>query len=52
MKTPRCKDNANKDPYPWLDNNDPWRHVTDKELLESTTDLSEACITEKQKQAL
>ena len=52
VKTPRCKDDANKDPYPWLDDNDPRRHMTDKELLESTIDLSEAYITEKQKQAL
>ena len=52
VKTPRCKDDANKDPYPWLDENDPRRHMTDKELPESTIDLSEACITEKQKQAL
>ena len=51
-KTPRCKDDVKKDPYPWLDDNDPRRHMTDKELLESTIDLSEACITEKQKQAL
>ena len=47
MKTPRCKDDANNDPYPWLDDNDPRRHMTDKESLESTIDLSEACITEK-----
>ena len=36
VKTPRFKDNAKKDPYPWLDDNDPRRHMTDKELLEST----------------
>ena len=48
----RYKDDANKDPYPWLDDNDPRRNMTDKEILESTIDLSEACITEKQKQAL
>ena len=52
VKNPRCEDEANKDPYPWLDHNDPRRHMTDKEILESTIDLSEACITEKQKQAL
>ena len=52
MKTPRYKYNANKDPYPWLDDTDPRRNMTDKEILESTIDLSEACITEKQKQAL
>ena len=47
VKTPRYKDDANKDPYPWLDDNDPRRKMTDKEILESTIDLSEACITEK-----
>ena len=52
VKTPRCKDDANKDPYPWLDGNDPRRNMTDKEIHESTIDLSEACVTEKQKQAL
>ena len=51
-KSPRFKDNTKKDPYHWLDDNDPWRHMTDKEILESTIDLSEACITERQKQAL
>ena len=52
LEIPRCKNDAKKDPYPWLDDNDPRKHMTDKELLESTIDLSEACITEKQKQAL
>ena len=51
LKT-RYKYDANKDPYPWLDDNDPRRNMSDKEILESTIDLSEACITEKQKQAL
>ena len=51
LKT-RYKDDASKDPYPWLDDNDPRRNMTDKEILESTIDLSDACITEKQKQAL
>ena len=40
-----------KDPYPWLGENDPRRYMTAKEVLESTLDLSEACITERQKQA-
>ena len=52
VKTSRCKDDAKKDPYPWLDDNDPRRHMTDKEILERTIDLCETCITEKQKQAL
>ena len=49
MEIPRCKDDAKKDSYSWLDDNDPRRNMTNKELLESTIDLSEACITEKQK---
>ena len=52
VKSQRFKDNTKKDPYPWLDDNDPRRHMTDKEILESTINLSEACITERQKQAL
>ena len=46
VKTPRCKDDAKKDPYPLLGDNDPRRNMTDKEILESPIDLSEACITE------
>ena len=49
VKTPKCKDDAKNDPYPWLDDNDPRRHMTDKDLLESTIDLPESCITGKQK---
>ena len=51
VKSPRFKDNTKKDPHPWLDDN-PRRHMTDKEILESTTDLPETCITERQEQAL
>ena len=32
MKIPRCKDDANKDPYPWLVDNDPRRNMTKKYL--------------------
>ena len=46
------KDNTKKDPYPWLDDNDPRRDMTDKDIHESTIDSSEAHITERQKQAL
>ena len=28
VKSPRFKDNTEKDPYPWLDDNDPRRHMT------------------------
>ena len=46
------KDDTEKDLYPWLDEKHPRRHISDKEILESIIDLSEACIAEKQKQAL
>ena len=52
-KSPReskySKDDTRKGPYPWLDENDPRRHMTDKEILEGTIDLSEVCFTERQK---
>ena len=55
-KSPRqskyCKVNTKKDPYPWLDENDPRRHMTGKEIQESTIDFSKACIAERQKQVL
>ena len=55
-KSPReskySKVDAKKDPYPSLDAKDQGKHKTDKEILESTIDLSEACITDRQKQAL
>ena len=55
-KTPRqlkySKHDTEKDPYPWLDEKDPRRHMTDKEILESKIDLSKIMKTEKQKQAL
>ena len=52
VKTPRSKDDANKDGsiplvrWQWS------KEEYDKEILESTIDLSEACITEKREQAL
>ena len=46
------KDDTEKDPHPWLDDNDPRRHMADKDILENTINLFEACITERQKQAL
>ena len=45
-------DDIKKDQYPWLDENDPSRHITDNKIFESTIDLSEACIAEMQGKAL
>ena len=42
------KDDTDIDPYSWLGENDPRRHMTDKETFERIMDLSEACGTEKQ----
>ena len=41
-----------KEPYLLLSEKDPSRRMTDKEILDSTIDLSESFIIKKQKQAL
>ena len=38
-----------KDPYPWLDKDDPRRDKTDKELIKSLIDLNEAKLSTKEK---
>ena len=38
------------DPYPWLDKDDPRRHMTDKEILYKYIDLSESHLTESEKE--
>ena len=35
VKAARLKDNAKKDPYPWLVGNDPRRHMTDIKYLKA-----------------
>ena len=37
-----------QDPYPWLESDDPQRFQTDREILETTIDLSESCLTKAQ----
>ena len=39
-----------RDPYPWLDPQDPRRFQTDRELLEQLIDLSQSCLTPLQKE--
>ena len=34
-----------KDPYPWLEFDDPRRFQTDREILELAVDLSQSCLT-------
>ena len=43
---------TDKEPYLWLSEKDPSRRMTDKEILDSTIDLSEAFLIKKQKQPL
>ena len=38
------------DPYPWLDKDDPRRHMTDEEILYKYVDLSESHLTEGEKE--
>ena len=37
-----------KDPYPWLEFDDPRRFQTDGEILELAVDLSQSCLTKTQ----
>ena len=38
-----------KDPYPWLEFDDPRRFQTDREILELAVNLSQSCLTNTQK---
>ena len=38
-----------KDPYPWLELDDPRQFQTDRQILESTVDLLQSCLTSTQK---
>ena len=41
-----------KDPYPWLDPNDPHRSLTDEQILDKTIDLSASCLSSTDKRRL
>ena len=41
-----------EDPYPWLDDNDPRRSMTDEEILHQTIDLEPSCLSEPEKEVL
>ena len=40
---------APPDPYPWLDEDDPWRNMTDEEILYKYIDLSKSHLTSRKK---
>ena len=42
----------NTDPFPWLDPKDPRRHLTDEQILDNTIDLSNSCLTSREKRRL
>ena len=37
------------DKYPWLDPDDEWKHMTDREILEKYIDLDNSCLNEEEK---
>ena len=41
-----------KDPYPWLENDDPRRYMTDQEILEKYVDLSDSDLSQAEKKSL
>ena len=41
-----------KDPYPWLDPNDPHHSLTDEQILDNTIDLSASCLSSTEKRRL
>ena len=38
-----------KDPYPWLELDDPRRFQTDREIIKLAVNLSQSCLTNAQK---
>ena len=43
------KKEVEKDRYPWLDDSDERKHMTDKEILDKYIDLDNSCLTEPEK---
>ena len=43
---------CNTDEYPWLDDSDDRKHMTDKEILDKYIDLDSSCLTNWEKQKL
>ena len=41
--------NSLKDKYPWLDQDDERRHMTDKEILNKYIDLDQSCLSKEEK---
>ena len=46
------KETCNTDKYPWLDDSDERKHMTDREILDKYIDLENSCLTKWEKQKL
>ena len=44
--------NSNKNLYPWLPQDDPQRHMSDKEILDKSINLKDCYLTESEKKEL
>ena len=42
---------SERDKYPWLDDSDERKDMTDKEILDKYIDLESSCLTESRKDA-
>ena len=43
------EETCNKDKYPWLDDSDKRKHITDKETVDEYIDLEGSCLTKWEK---
>ena len=41
---------SSEDRYPWLDPDDKWRHMTDKEILDKYINLDNSCLNKEEKE--
>ena len=41
-----------EDKYPWLDPDDEWRHMTDKEILSKYINLDNSCLSKEEKKGV
>ena len=46
------KETCNTDKYPWLDDSDNRKHMTDREILDKYINLKDSCLTKQEKQKL
>ena len=46
------KETCNTDKYPWLDDSDERKHMTDREILDKYIDFKDSCLTKWEKQKL